>query len=324
MNEYKYYERNYSMEKSDDIKSFRLIGQEENELKGRVFRYCRISEYSIDALVNHRFYASQPDEFNDLFEFHFNSIDFSKVDLEYIKVMPIDSDKKSLYIKAFNEERDNFFKAIYSQTIAKIGIICVTINDLSDPMWGYYGNNEGFQMELDYTKLTDRFSSPIPINYVEKIQPIDFAKVGGKFSVLIQITAKKNSWKHENEYRLLVKPSKGSDFKVNGNYGNSHLDLPYINRLVDYPKESILSITLGFNFFNFCSIKTIKPNEYLVKMDGSNCELKIKLIEACLKEQLPVKLINQDTDTFKLVKSSLIIKQVFNDTFHIKEIKNEK
>ncbi|ALM49548.1 hypothetical protein AMR72_11930 [Flavobacterium psychrophilum] len=138
----------------------------------------------------------------------------------------------------------------------KIGVICLSTNEMHNLMWGYYASDSGFKIKFKTQKLIESINTSMaqnclffPINYVENKLHIDVNAFGSHIPILIDVSTKVLHWQHENEWRIVVFKN---DMSVPNSYITPHVEnhIGVDNRLVNYDKDSIEEIVFGINFFN--------------------------------------------------------------------------
>lgn len=283
-------------------------------------KYYSITDNSINAIKNLQFYISQPEDFNDIFDSHHSLIDFQNITfttaLNFLNKGKFNTDIS----KMWKEDKIELIKFIqhmfYSILLSRIGILCFTTNKYDELMWGYYNNHEGFLIEFDYSKFGKNYNGPFPINYVQNLSSFDINYLGGNLAFLIQTTIKKLMWQHEDEYRFLVEPQ-GNDFEVQGLFSNKDTDLPFDKRLVNYPKEAIKQIILGFRFLKNEELTIINDNTYEIRFLNTFI-LKKELFEIIAERNIMCKSIIQNSTNYILEDEPWIITNLGDSRFEVK------
>ena len=288
-------------------------------------KYYSISSNSITAIRNYQFYVSQPDDFNDIFDSHHSLINFQNITLTTVRKFFNYTERINIS-KWWHEDKSKLIEFIqhtfYSILLSKIGLICFTPHKYDELMWGYYNNHEGYLIEFDYSKFGSNYNGPFPINYVPKLSPFDINSLGGNLAFLIQSTVKKTKWQHEDEYRFLVEPSE-NDFKVHGPFSPKNSDLPYQERLVNYPREAIKQVILGFRFLSNENFSILNDNVYEVGFSNGSL-LKKELLKVIAERSIPCKAIIQNTKNYMLEDESWTIIPLSEDRFQIRRIEEVK
>ena len=166
-------------------------------------------EYAIDDIENNHIYCSSPSELNDPFEC----------------VIPVGKNKSGLISEAVLNILVDQLRIFLESTRSSTFVGSFT-EELSIPMWAYYGNNGGgVSIDLDFSNLYGRY--PIGrVIYSDDI--LDVAEISSISDVLIVKSGlyrfvKHSSWSHEKEWRLIHTQNK---FDISG---------------------CIKSVTLGYN-----------------------------------------------------------------------------
>lgn len=235
-----------------------------------IFKYYSLSKYSVDALINGYLYASHPIELNDLldsspfllytsekldfvlYEKLYGSVFESKEEL--LKFYKADANRKSLckgYISTMWEVSTNLF-----------GVISTSENEFSPLMWPHYTKEKGFQIKFNTEKLEksiqenfpehEQYIGLYPVNYTEKLSPIDISPFQSLLVPLYYATnIKSKDWDYEKEWRILVsKQNMGVPYTKRGLNVNKDYHVNKKNRYVYYDKELVEEVTLGVDFFN--------------------------------------------------------------------------
>lgn len=271
-----------------------------------LFKFYSLLEHNVNALKNHQFWASEPEDFNDLFDSKAFLIDFSRLDLQTAKKLVDTPAQKKEMDRLYRQDTDKFIleaqKSHYSIIFSKLGIVSMTSNYNNEILWALYAQNSGFCIELDYAMFPDNFQGPFPINYVDQLELIDIMKYGGHLSFLIQVTQKKKKWKFEDEYRFII-ASGTNPFKLSNSIYTKHTSQDgAIPRLVNYPKQAIKSIYLGFTF-----IKGECVHDKKVCLISKYRDLKATLLDEIIDRDYNCYLIDKEPDSLSLEKSNFKI-----------------
>lgn len=310
MSEIKKYNHLYELEKNGNspVFSSSIIDVKPKTL----FKYYSIDKYSVQNLLNNKFYCSSPSDFNDLFEFNQYLFDFSRFtsvehvmkEFEWI-IKKYESQGDLLGNNPSLDDVGNYLRPKLRQYFGSLfGLVCLSCNDENDLMWGYYGKNEGFQIEFDLEKIPFHFKGPYKVNYPKKVKPIDLNETPLIHAIFINLTNKKKLWNHEGEYRYIVFSSGGQMFNPDKFYSftlSEEKKLLHKQRLEKYPVSAIKSITLGFNFL----VEDFKINEnksIAVRESNKKSRLKVKLLDFIYSKKINLFMIDQDVSQFKLKK----------------------
>lgn len=295
---------NYILCEGENDKKFEIIPSIEIPKPKTLGKYYSISKNSIDSFVKYRFYASQPDDFNDLFDTGYDLANHSNFQLQdIINLWGKTEEKKAFLIERWNNNHqvliDMFKDARYKAVISKFGLICTTPNKLSELMWGYYTNNEGFFLEFDYSKFPNNFHGPFPINYVKRLEKLDVDGEIDHLSFLLQSNIKKDIWKHESEFRF-ISESNETIYHTRGMYSNEECkQYKKKERYEEYPKESLTAIYLGFNFLKQEDI-SLENSVYDFRLVSENKYLKFLLLKKIIDEKIPCYSVIQNILNFEL------------------------
>lgn len=278
-----------------------------------LFKFYSLLEHNVNALKNHQFWASEPEDFNDLFDSKAFLIDFTRLDLQTAKEL-FDGDVQKSQIEEYWPEslliNGYVEKEYYTTRFSKFGIVSFSSNYTNEILWGLYTQNQGFCVELDYSMFPDNFQGPFPMNYVDQLEPIDIMRYGDQVSFLIQITQKKRKWKFEDEYRFIFKTGK-SLFQLSHSMYTKHASqTEAIPRLVSYSKEAIKAIYLGFTFIKGECVHNIGKDNYEVCLISIKRELKAKLLDMIIINGYNCFMIEQESNGMQLGSSKYTISRI--------------
>jgi hypothetical protein len=274
------------------------------EIPKTLSKYYALNNNNINAFLNRQFYVSQPENLNDLFDSFIELIDISNIKFETWKVLlKNDTEEEQQNLASFQNNKTEFLNgirnALYLLWHSNFGILCMTNNKYNDLMWAHYTNNSGFLIEFDITKFNNNiFTGPYPINYLPKLETIDFNKSDKNLAFMVVGLMKKEIWKYENEYRFFCRPDIKNNLKFTGNLTNTDKGFDLQDRLISYPSESIKKVILAFNFFKGEKIKYQEENIQEVSLIGNDCTLKMCLLNNIISEKIIVELCEIDKKDF--------------------------
>ncbi|MBN2881804.1 DUF2971 domain-containing protein [Candidatus Woesearchaeota archaeon] len=244
-----------------------------------VFKYYANNKFSKDAITNNYLFCSHPYHLND-------SMDSSNLLWDFKNITPkafekfFETYRGNPILKeypSYEEDRNNNFEIIktsfWNIITNNLGIISLTEKPLHTLMWSHYATEKGFMIEFDKKKLISGFRKKnpsmanyvfMPIQYVKKLEKIDFFKEGFKtpdIPFLYSINIKRDDWYYEKEWRLVC---------YSRDYG-----IPYsqvlpredyngqVDRKFYYDADIVKSVTLGKYFFHGKNMKKFEfPNKY--------------------------------------------------------------
>jgi hypothetical protein len=236
-----------------------------------LFKFYALTEYSVDAFVKGYFYASHPIELNDCLDsspflfFTSKPLDFEL----YEKFLGFAYKENMDELKKFYEDdcsKENLCKGyisnLYSIATNLFGIISTTERENNPLMWPHYTQEKGFQIKFNTAKMEQSIESKItddeeylglyPINYTDKLEPIDISEFQTMLIPLYYATnIKSEQWNYENEWRFLVgKQQMGVPYSKSGLDPREDWSVHKENRYIYYDNNLIEEICLGVNFFN--------------------------------------------------------------------------
>ena len=239
-----------------------------------LYKYYTYSEDYNEKRLNGELFFSNPERFNDVFdtrhEVFNNSINMQKnrvIDrLKEIKY----KNPEEIYNRLISDDLNTVLEVRRKQ-IENVGIFCLTNSPLNILMWAYYGNNEGYCIEYNISKLRACIEKELEKRnlsskrYIGKCvfyshtlpaSPLFFDDAISD-SVFDKYFYKAKMWEHENEYRIVI--SLGADMII--------------------PIDGIVkSITLGYNMNvdnKFSLISKLLGSKveiyFLQKLRGTDC-----------------------------------------------------
>ena len=279
-----------------------------------IYKFYSISTFSVDALMKGYLYASHPYELNDSLDSSIfligarERLDFSF----YEKFLGEAFETKEELLKFYEEENvagyySHGYISMFLETISNIfGVISLTGVDKNELMWPHYTQEKGFQIKFNTKKLELSMQKHagdgnchglFPINYTDKLNPIDFSDFKNPTIPFYYATSIKSSkWHYEHEWRFLIsKPQMGVPCSKSGLDPRKDYEGIKGNRYAFYDKDLVEEITLGHNFFTgreFAINKTNDSSFIVEPIDGkknwnykSHVDL-LNYIESNLKDRL--------------------------------------
>lgn len=268
--------------------SFKVNPIEKIESPEELYKLYGLSKYSVDALMRSYIYVPHPDQLNDIFDCNVELIQFDDEDFlnEFLKGA-IPYQKLEKLLKDDLENLSVFAQRHFREVVYRKWAVCSMTSEPNNVlMWSYYGENRGFCIEFDISKLEFEFFGPFPINYQKEINALSIRELGVAISTLIQCNVKDAIWDHENEWRLMVMPPKGEDFKP-PKLHKELADMDGHDRKMSYPISAIKSIALGNRFFLPMELKEINGKELEANLEeGDNTELKRNVLDFLSKNEI--------------------------------------
>jgi len=234
-------------------------------------KYYICNKDNLNVLKKRKIWASDPYTFNDPFDC--SSLFWDGFTFPFFEVKAWLS--RLLEEKQVNQCTNiNQLRELFCATILDgIGVFCMNNSDFNDLFWAHYTQNHcGFQILFDKEKL-NRFwgLTPFRIDYLSEnelqLEKVSLAREDLESETILPkilrwLTVKKDNWEKENEWRYLFRYKKIGDG----------------TRLIQYPKDAIESITLGFKFFDHASQEYINDGVYKYEFDekarGANYQIK--------------------------------------------------
>lgn len=311
------------------------------EFKGKypteLYKYYSASSNNFNAVKENLFYCSHPYHFNDLTDSTQLSYNFKNLSYENYKVLFLNLEEDSKILSMYNEDKkhnfSNYRNIFYSLITQKLGVICLTSNEMNNLMWGHYSGDSGFKIKFETKKLLESINSEnnqncmfFPINYIKNKLHISTEFYGNTIPLLVDISTKVMDWKYENEWRIVVSKN---DLSVPKSLVSLFEDyLGNDDRYIKYNSTDIKEIVLGFNFFNGKNFENLvykSKNEYSIDAKSNDLVEFLKFICNSMNgEVLKAGLLVDDqqitfkgTESLKRSTEKLKISHVSKNTFVI-------
>ena len=284
-----------SNEKDNTLPLIQIDGKKDKPVF--VTKYYSLNENSINALINSYFYASHPFELNDYLDA--SSIllyTTGPLDFKFYKNLfgnLLDNEKLQELYKVDNTEKESCrnYITLFWETISNIfGIISLSGSENNNLMWPHYAQETGFQLKFNTEELEQSIKNKIgknevfglfPINYSEKLVPIDLSKFNQHYIPFFYLTnIKLKSWSYENEWRFIIGknymgvPYSKSPFELKPDF---YVDIK--NRFAYYDSNIVKEITLGHNYINRTRFHIDRVSEAITILEPiPNSESNINII----------------------------------------------
>lgn len=319
------YHISYSTQNEKKIPILKIKPDKEIIKPTTLSKYYALNNNNVLAFINQQFYVSQPDDLNDLFDFYLDLIDFSNHEFSHIEMLFTDGQERDNARQEFQSNKHLFLEkvrnSLYRIWISTFGILCMTEDKVNDLMWAHYTNNRGFLIEFDYDKFGSNYFGPYPINYIEKLEKLDFCKFENNLGFFMASLLKKLVWEYEKEFRFFCLPEIKNNFKVSGRFSNAEFNFDLQDRLVNYPRSAIKKVLLGFHFYSENITTSIGQYEYFLNFRSENSLLKIALLNKIIQEKIPTEVCVQDRMTFCLTSIPIEITHIDRATYKVKEFR---
>lgn len=306
------------------------------------YKYYSVQSYNLEAFIKSQLYFSHPLILNDLFDASIQLINLEKISLSqlvalydnYRNIVWKENPPEYYKIKEFVEreykaDKVDFCKLsltfYWNIIFKKVGLLSLASHGDNILLWSYYNNNEGFALEFSELPVDNiEIFGPFPINYKDKFEIIFPKSPDLSNEELLYVTnIKSKEWKHEGEWRLLLRredlsipnypPSKGFDKR----------------RLVDYSSSIVNSVILGFKYFKEFVPEVIDKRTYKYTVtednDANLVQLKVKLLNHLIDNQIPIKQIQtKDDNTFCIESAFVNIEILERDKVYVLEKREDK
>lgn len=187
--------------------------------------YAYNTMYNKNRLRGELFFSS-PIHFNDVFDAQHEIINNSdkiktRDAINRLKEIGFDNPEDVLKTLRDGDERskDKCKMEVRRRQIEHVGILCLTNSPLNILMWAYYGNNEGYCIEYDISKLRDSIEVKLEelnlnpkrrcqaerVSYLNSLPSAPlFFEEGNNINPFDKYFCKAKAWEHENEYRIAI------------------------------------------------------------------------------------------------------------------------
>lgn len=181
-----------------------------------LYKYQRLTAYSLASLINNTVWLSCPTVFNDPFDCAINlSTDKLKESLDH--AISVIAEKRGI----FKEELLNYDKVTFGDEIAyeklrkslksamqEIGVLCLSATPIEILMWSHYADNhKGFCVEYDFSEGTVLRRIARPVFYSENIPELSLKNIPANAQnnfLDICIFTKAKQWEYEQEWRAIM------------------------------------------------------------------------------------------------------------------------
>lgn len=299
------------------------------------YKYYSITDYNIEAIKTSKLYFSHPLVFNDLFESSIQMLELDKLSQKKL-ISLYDRHKEIVWphqpmdyraIKNFVETRNGQSLADFLRTtltfywniiFIKTGVLSLASIDNNILLWSYYTNNSGVAIEFQNLPIDKKETfGPYPINYTDNYETMHPKTTELDKERLLYLTNVKSlNWKHENEWRLLLR----RDNLSIPNYRSE--TLLNTNRLVSYPKSNVKSVILGFKFFKGFIPYEIDKRTFRYTFDAldktESLNLKTQLLNYLVDNNVPIKQVQTNEDnTFRIESANVNVEIIERDRVYI-------
>ncbi len=244
-----------------------------------VFKFYPLTDYNLDAFLNHYLFISHPYHLNDLMDGNTYTLDMrniSNIQYDVIK-QQIRQQATQIQDKAIwhqlNPESDlkriQLQNAIMASFFSYGGIVSLANqNRFNELMWSHYTNESGFMIEFDTNKLIKCILENPQNDHIKKIyfkqieykqNPISISCLRNQNIENINIynaTQKNIEWSYEKEWRLILTSSLYMGLPKSIYVDSSDSKIINIgNRKVYYDNLVIKNIYLGKKFWEINNVK---------------------------------------------------------------------
>lgn len=216
-----------------------------NSRQNKMALYKYVSaDTALNILSDHTIRFTQPNAFNDPFEFlpqfyredkHLSIRNYTaRFDVIAKRRENIDKDWSSTYTITDN---DDDARLIVNALSKEIGILCLTTTKDNLLMWAHYCDQYKGAV-IEFNDRHDFFKNAFPIRYCKKRPIYNFSDFYEITVPVADLCVKSEIWKYENELRIAKLLS-----DLNPVFNEKTKD---INYLCSIPPECIMGVTIGF------------------------------------------------------------------------------
>lgn len=199
---------------------------------GKLYKYKSLESFHIDELEEKYLWFSSAVKLNDKKDCTFNASVIEQMEEIATLYHRYIQDENSFYVFM-----DMFFAQI-KEVRNSMQVLSLTTSYKKDSMWAYYCNNKGICIEYDFTKVKTLkekffFSQMQKVKYGQKkkhkfVDIIKLKSSGKEYSVQLadrmiieQLLTKDESWRMEDEWRVVMNDS--------GNYDGKRLETDIVS-----------------------------------------------------------------------------------------------
>lgn len=211
-----------------------------------IYKYSRITEYSLDSLSKGCYWFSNNDKLNDPFDCQFSYAD------SLFEKMGIAKQDQNYF--------DNIFKKLWGW-----GICCFTEDNSNFLMWSHYADaHKGFCLEFETVKCQQLSKHLLPVFYSDQYPIIK------EFDEIIPngVLRKTKKWEYEKEWRLIIGMSGDCYFP----YNKQALKSIFFGVKTSNDKiREIVSLSNKSDYHNLKYFKAIQSNDnYVISFQEFN------------------------------------------------------
>lgn len=258
------------------INDFEIIYKKEIVIPDTLCKYFKLTDYSIDSLLNSYFYTNHPAEFNDPYD--------------CLREFSIQG----------NDAYDN-----YQITFMYFGIVCLSENSDSMLMWAHYSGHNGFKINFKTKGIQNLFHSIYPINYVSKLPYINRENMG--VAIMTSANIKSYLWNYEKEWRCFHIPKIPMQFPLSNHslveFGNKLFKREHVQpmeRKLKYSIDAIDYVSIGYKLIT--EEHYISDNATVSLEFNLNSVNKRLLIDFLIDNNIPIRMTDfGDVDKFEII-----------------------
>lgn len=181
-----------------------------------LYKYQRLTAYSLASLLNDTVWLSSPTAFNDPFDCAITlSRDKLKESLDHAiteiaRRNGIPKEQIANHDKVINQDEQAYewLRNSLKNTMQRIGVLCLSATPNEILMWSHYADNhKGFCVEYDFSEDSHLRKIAEPVRYSETIPALSLANLpkGAEKNFLdICIFTKAKQWEYEKEWRVIM------------------------------------------------------------------------------------------------------------------------
>ena len=258
----------------------RIVVEHPFQLPTMLYKFYSPTENSFNAFIKHYLYASAPVEFNDILDSSWLMFDFRNITHnEYQKFYT--EHRTDFTPVGYEQDKSNEFATLslhwYLCFSSQVGLVSMTSSVDNPLMWAHYTQETGYVIKYNSERLKHSLLNNnkdildchlLPIQYVSKLQPIDFFSRHYK-TPTVPMTCitnlKLKNWNYEKEWRVSIR-KENMGYTTGRALQNTIIKGDTERRKIYYTPNCIEAIYLSAYFFGNTyfepspsGILTVKP-----------------------------------------------------------------
>lgn len=236
-----------------------------------LYKYYPLNKFTVDAIVNHYLYASNPVQLNDRFDCDPQLVSFNSFEDELSAIKKIRPDVSVNEEDLYYTSEFGIHYSLVDYYFKHWGIISLSKVYDEILMWSHYAKDDGICIGFYTDRLPFDWIGPYPIEYVKKRESANISLQQITLLPLLQCFQKNCKWEYEKEFRFLINLEKGQ------------------SRKATYDTDAIAEIYLGRSFVKDTEIKYDEENFHVTIDTTKQYDLyRRKILDTIADYSIPV------------------------------------